>query len=562
MKNWRSLIALVVVVIVAARADVGASNGVQFYADQCSPALPNNGVQDDAAPLRSCMAAMPTGATMNLDGSKPYYFASHSGSNSVWGGQPCESYLLSGQTLELNGATITQSAAEASPGNIFMICAGSPNFNYPGSMGGSPAFDAIADTAANATSVTLSIPADAANYNPGDDIYIDCGSDAGDTDIFVGWNQVSSTNSSTGVINLNYPMLKPYAHGAAGCPGSPSAARIYDWTTSGGGSSGYDLGPMAHDVYIEGPGTLQQGAGGSLSPIAFEGTTSWGIDNVTELNTGPGQFAFANNLHLGHLDNDVMSGSGCGGDTNFNPGEFTSSLNDVEYNTATLTGVGCTPGQFERAFGDSEGDEANSYSYNTATLLAGGSPNAGGSACDYTYNTWGDTFDHETCNSPYVGFEDGGANGQAGPTTVTNGNYAAANNDLILQESGDQATGNTITENSGAIGIYIPGGAGWAQASNNVINFATAAPYAGAIVIGSQGTYAYSSQIGPNTLSCSASNCASGSIGIYVVDPRTLLPSATLTIAAQSFTGFTDDIALLGAVLTEVPQLTILSAAE
>jgi hypothetical protein len=58
MKSWRTLLALVVVVIVAARTDVGASNGVQFYADQCSPALPNNGVQDDATPLRSCMAAM------------------------------------------------------------------------------------------------------------------------------------------------------------------------------------------------------------------------------------------------------------------------------------------------------------------------------------------------------------------------------------------------------------------------------------------------------------------------------------------------------------------------
>jgi hypothetical protein len=558
VKSWL-LIALVVVVIVVGNTGAWAGNWVQFYADQCNPALPNNGVQDDAAPLRSCMAKMPEGATMNLDGNKPYYFASHSNSNPVWYGQLCETYLLSGQMLEFDGATITQSAGEASPSNIFMICAGSPNFNYPGSMGGSPTFDATADTAANATSVTLSIPADAANYNPGDDIYIDCGSDAGNADIFVGWNQVNNTNSSTGVINLMYPMLKPYAHGAAGCPGSAGSARIYDWTTSGGGSSSYNLGPMAHYVYIEGPGTLYQGAGGSLSPIVFEGTTGWAIDNITELNSGNGQFAFANNLHLGRLYNDVLSTSGCGGDTNFNAGEFTSSLNEVEYNTATLTGLGCTSGQFERAFGDSQGDESNSYSYNTATLLAGGSANTWGSTCDYTYNTWGDTFDHSHCNSPYVGFEDGGNNGQAGPTAVTNGNYTTANHALILQESGDQATGNTITENTGYIGIYIPGGSGWAQASNNVINYGIQAPYFGAIVIGGWGTYAYDSQIGPNIMSCLASNCANGSIGIYVEDPGTLLPSATLTIALQTFIGFTDDIALLGAVLSNVPQLTILT---
>ena len=560
MKSWRLLIGPLFVVTVLANTRAWAINWKQFYADQCKPALPNNGVQDDAAPLRSCMAAMPEGATMNLDGNKPYYFASHSNSNSVWYGQLCETYLLSSQMLMLNGATITQSAAEASPSNIFMICAGSPNFNYPGSMGGSPTFDAIADTPPNATSVTLLTPSDAANYNPGDDIYIDCGSDAGNADIFVGWNQVNNTNSATGVINLLYPMLKPYAHGAAGCPGSPSAARIYDWTTSGGGSSSYNLGPMTHDVYIEGPGTIKQGAGGSLSPIVFEGTTSWDIDSITELNTGNGQFAFANNLHLGHMYHDVLSAAGCGGDTNLNAGEFTSSINDVEDNAVTLTGLGCTSGQFERAFGDSQGDESNLYAYNTTTLLAGGSANTWGSTCDYTYHTWGDTFDHSICNSPYVGFEDGGNNGQAGPTAVTNGNYTAANHDLILQESGDQATGNTITENTGYIGIYIPGASGWAQVSKNVINYGTQAPYFGAIVIGSWGNYAYDSQIGPNILSCLASNCANGSIGIYVVDPGTLLPSATLTIDAQSFTGFTEDIALLGAVLTNVPQLTILTA--
>jgi hypothetical protein len=72
MKTWRTLIALAVVVIVIARTDAGASNGVQFYADQCDPALPNNGAQDDAAALRSCMAAMPDilAATQSGPGSR------------------------------------------------------------------------------------------------------------------------------------------------------------------------------------------------------------------------------------------------------------------------------------------------------------------------------------------------------------------------------------------------------------------------------------------------------------------------------------------------------------
>src|ERR1700728_4605698 len=81
----------------------------QFYADDCG--LPNDGLHDDAAPLRSCMETMPSGATMNLDPSKPYYFSTYGSSDPLWGPQQCELYLRSNQTLNLNGASLTDSAA-------------------------------------------------------------------------------------------------------------------------------------------------------------------------------------------------------------------------------------------------------------------------------------------------------------------------------------------------------------------------------------------------------------------------------------------------------------------
>ena len=228
-------------------------NGLQYYADDCG--LPNNGTGDDAAPLRACMALMPAGATMNLDGTKQYYFNSHA-LGTAFTGDNCESNVLSNQTLNFNGATITQSAAEVSVSDNFIICAGAPVFNTPGSSGGSPTFIPINDTALNASSVTTVTASNAGTFNPGDDIYIDWGNNIHNQDVCVGWNQVSDVNASTGVINLKFPMLKSYVHtngGNTGCD-SPfysttnTAARIYDWTTHPGCTTGtYNCSPLAHD---------------------------------------------------------------------------------------------------------------------------------------------------------------------------------------------------------------------------------------------------------------------------------------------------------------------------
>jgi hypothetical protein len=107
-------------------------------------------------------------------------------------------------------------------------------------------------------------------------------------------------------------------------------------------------------------------------------------------------FLFTNNNHLSVLSYDSVRGSGCAGDTNFNAGEFTSSMNTITDNTAFVTCAGHGNSQGEKVFGDSEGDEFNHCSYNTPTISASGSTNVGLSECDYAYNTWGDTFDHET----------------------------------------------------------------------------------------------------------------------------------------------------------------------
>jgi hypothetical protein len=515
-----------------ASAGTAATNlGLQYYADNCG--LPNNGSSDDAAGLRTCMAAMPAGATMNLDGSKPYYFASHSSSDAIFGSQPCEIYAKTGITLKLNGATITQSPAESAVSGIFMICVGSLNFNNPGASGGSPTFDAIADTPANATSVTLSTPANAANYHAGDDLYIDCGSNTGDADIFVGWDEVNDVNSSTGIINLKYPMLKPYNHTATGCPGSPSAARIYDWTTSGGGSSGANLGPLAHDIYIEGPGTLLTGSSDSDAPIVIQGVVRWGIDYITVINPGNGQFAFANNNHLGHMDHDVLTGWGCSGDTAFNAGEFTSSYNSIDWDKATSTGdpgVGCGSSTHEAVFGDAEGTEAEQYDHDTAQVLVGLSsnpPNLG--ACLFTGGSWGETVDHMECyaQSPMNGIEDtiGVATSllaTQGPIKVTNSHITSSSNALNLQVPDDVAIGNTLDcPNSGGC-LNFPYWSG--RAIGNTINMSACGSNTYGITIGT----ATSSSIIGNTIHDLSGTCSAG------INISGSSSSSNLTLAGNS----------------------------
>jgi hypothetical protein len=316
-------------------------------------------------------------------------------------------------------------------------------------------------------------------------IYIDCGVNAvppaGDVDIFVGWDQVCGNgNTRTGAIPLCHPLLKPYT--AAECTsGNP---RIFDYNTSKASGAGGYGGPLATNITIE-DGKLNSG---TTNGILLEGTVGALVTHINDPSMNPlatSGFLFANNNHLSVISYNSVSGPGCTGDTNFNAGEFTSSMNTITQNTAFITGVGCTSGQGEKVFGDSEGDEANHYSYNTATIQAGGSANPGLSSCDYAYNTWGETFDHENCTSAYTGFIDGpaGNSGQAGPTSVTNGTYVAANNDLTMQVPGDQAAGNIITETGGGIAIYL---LGEAALSNNVIGLTTVATQFGALAIQSR----------------------------------------------------------------------------
>ena len=588
VKRSRSLTALGIVLIIAVSSGVVAARiekghgtspayksskrELQFFADQCNPPLPNNGISDDAMPLRACMARMPRNAIMNLDGRKPYYFASHDSSDPVWGKSAnCEISLRSNQALNLNGAAITPSKAEQAVNSDFMICAGSPaGSNTPllryGAAGN---FIRINNTAPDARSVTVSRWASGPNnggtarcsgaacasqFRAGDYIYIDYGCNAvpecgGDADIFIGWDQVCANgNAATGVIPLCYPLLKPYASSGRYHP------RIFDYNTSVRTTPGGYGGPMAADITIEN-GTINSG---TTNGILLEGTVGALISHIHDPNMKPlaaSGFLFANNNHLSVISYNSVHGPGCTGDTDFNAGEFTSSMNTITHNSAVVTGIGCgSSSQAEKVFGDSEGDEANHYSYNTATILAGGTVNPISSACDYAYATWGDTFDHEDCHSAYAGFLDGpaGDGGQAGPTAVTNGIYVAARNNFTMQVPGDQAIGNTITETGGGIAVYLLAGA---RISGNTINVENKSSEFGAIALqsGVGGNTVYNSVFSRNVFNCLVpGGCKNG---IYLEDPGKLLPSARLTFTDQTFNGFNSNIALLGSARSNLPEL-------
>jgi hypothetical protein len=488
--------------------------GLKFYTDNCRPALPNDGVHDDAANLRACMATMPVGtaAEMIFDGTKPYYFSSHSSSDpltslgSNWGGNLCETYLRSQQTLNLNGATIVQSNTEAAAG-AYAICAGANDQNTPNSG----AFYPISATGANAQSITLATPTNASNFPAGTFGYIDCGQNNSDDDKDIGWFEVAAPggNSSTGLVPLAYQLIKPYnASYDSQCSGGPGP-RIYRWNANS---------PMAIGTTIEN-GTLVAGSGGLTSMIAFSGNAYGAITGITEYTAA--QFIFGNNNHLSTFNHDVVKTPGCGGDTYFNPGEFTSSLNDLEFDKCVATGAGCASSQFERCFGDSEGDEANYYLDDISTLETGGSPNAS-SSCLYTANSYGDIFDAQICDSAYQGFTDPSAFGQSGSTTVRNSNFSCGGTGCVLLEGPyDQFIDNYVVGTGGQIDVYVPGSGNLdfpVIEGNTIIQGGASAGAFGAMYFGNADP-AYTSKVIGNNLFCQALTGCSSKDGIELGGP-------------------------------------------
>jgi hypothetical protein len=541
-----------------------SADDTQFYADDCG--LPNDGVNDDAAPLRSCMEAMPSGATMNLDGSKPYYFSTYGSSDLLWGPQQCELYLRSNQTLNLNGASLTDTAAVEAAGATF-ICAGSPNFNYPGSVSGvgTPVFYNINPTAQNATQIVTANAADAANFSPGDDIYIDGGTQL--LHLCIGWDEVSSVNPSTGVINLEYPLLKAYPGTSSTCAGL--TPRIYDWST---GNGAYNLGPLAHNVTIENGTITQVSTSSSIGPIILEGSVhpivrNLNLHNVT--NGGSGAI-FGNNNHLGIFNNIKVDGYGCTQDFTLFPGGFTSSLNLVENSVVKSSGnpgVGCGSGNSEIAYGDEEGGEGNVFKNDTATMLPGNTSNeANPISCALENRSWGDLYNGLTCNSPAgEGFADQCvgtgpclraqvATGEIGPTVVKNSQISCFNGCLVGGAPGDQFVNNTSVGigNGGSLNVYLPTSA-VSVTGNTIIQNATGRTYA--LYIGNADA-SYGSDIENNTLSCQPSRRGNCLNGLYIALPSGESSSTQpLTIIDNQITGFENDYVYPGAVV--FPDATI-----
>ena len=439
-----------------------STNSRRYYADQCV-GMRNDGLHDDEAPLEHCMASMPRGAAMNLDGNKSYLFIRYT-RNTPWAATTkCGIYLGSNQSLYLNGATINTSQSFRSA-NAFPICAGGPmSSNTPESTYGAAGnFIQINDVITVPTrTVTVSASASAPNnggkascsgvacanqFKAGDYVYMDCGTNTPqDYDIFVGWNQVQRANASTGVITMVYPVMKNYA--AANCAsGNP---RVFDITTSRASSAGGLGGPLAQNIAIEGPGTI---ISPSQSPITLQGTVNYDVGHIVVPSLPGNGFLFANQNHFGRVHDNIMTGPGCGGDTDLNGGEFTSSYNLIDHNTVTATGVGCTSRSHIFAEGDSEGDEFNTYRDNIIKILPGGSVGAAAGYCDYTTNTWGDKFEGTHCNSADGGFTDpvyanGGPAPGAGPVQLIGGVYTVYGNDnaaISLNAAGDELINTNI----------------------------------------------------------------------------------------------------------------------
>jgi hypothetical protein len=512
------------------------------------------------------METMPSGATMNLDPSKPYFFSTYGSSDPLWGPQQCELYLRSNQTLNLNGASLTDTAAVEAAGATF-ICAGSPNFNYPGSVSGvgTPVFYNINPTAQNATQVATTNAADAANFSPGDDIYIDGGTQL--LHLCIGWDEVSNVNPSTGVINLQYPLLKAYPGTSSTCAGL--TPRIYDWST---GNGSYNLGPLAHNVTIENGTITQVSNNSSIGPIVLEGTVHPILQNLHlhNVNNGGSGAIFDNNNHLGIFNNIEVDGYGCTTDFTLYPGAFTSSLNVVEnsvVNSSGNPGVGCGSNESEIAYGDEEGGEGNVFENDTATMLPGNTSNeANPINCALENRSWGDVYEGLTCNSPAgAGFADqcigtgpclraAVAPGEIGSIVVENSQISCFSGCLIGGVAGDQFVDNTSigVGAGGSLNVYLPTSP-VNVTGNTIIQNATGRTYA--LYIGNADA-SYGSVIENNTISCQPSRRGSCLNGLYVALPLGESSSTQpLTVIDNQVTRFRNDYVYPGA--TVFPDATI-----
>ena len=265
----------------------------------------------------------------------------------------------------------------------------------------------------------------AGKIKAGDYLYIDCGCNGttsggcgGDVDVFVGWDQAATNgNTSTGLVSLVYPLLKPYT--AAEC--SAGNPRIFDYNNSVDGL-GYYSGPLYSNITIKNGTIANQNP--DVGAIVMTGVVGGDIEHINALNVGA-YFMDAGNNHLLHVHDNYAYGPGCNsGDTMFNPGEFTSSLNIVDHNYIVATGLGCDSGLI-RDIGDSEGDEQNIYKDNFIYLWALGSVADTNSFAEYSSNVWGERFKGNYLSTYYSCFgdpqnENGGPAYGAGPVVIDN----------------------------------------------------------------------------------------------------------------------------------------------
>lgn len=518
--------------------------GLQFYADNCA-GIVNDGTSDDALPLRNCLAAIATtypngGWTMNLDGAKPYFFNSSTITDPVWGGQQCDLVLKTPQSLNWNHASINYGSTDPNGVNE-SICVGTPNFNTPGTAGGSPTFDTIGTTTGNTSTITLTTHANAANYHTGDDIYVDCGVNT--NHVGVGWSQVSTTgNASTGVLNLKYPLVKPYPGTNSVCVGQ--TPRIYDWTTSGGGSSGANLGPLANNITIDGGGgSITTASNTTSAPFTWEGSNNVTLANMTIFAQS---FAvFANNNHLATINNVHVIGQGCSSDFVLYSGQFASAFNTVENSSVNATGIGCAAHVIP--FGDSEGAESMTWTNDTATIQAA----AAGTliAGMFEFESWNIQLSQMKIQddaSGGYGYAEQTSTGTDGPKFITNSTIISPNQTAaLLQTNGDQLIGNTLQSNAQV--VYIQGAGGVTVQGNQIVNGSSSF---GAVEV--QGGYC--STISGNTLNCANGSCGAGfnvvNPGSSNTCPLTII-SNSVPLGSGQYTGVG-----LGAQ-TNLPNLTV-----
>lgn len=229
----------------------------------CLEAVGDN-VTDDTAALVACAAATPQSGMLILKQGKTYYTATQTAHN----GTPCNIFIPHGIHIYGNGATIRTDPTLSNTNSATLCLYQAGQIDYESVATHYP----TGTINVGDSTITLTTHANAANFAPGDRIWIR--GEVVDLNN-IGLNRVSSANATTGVLTLYSPVRKTYST-------TPVVANVQAYT-------GLDY-RISDLTFL--PGQIQATLATQIDGLTFSGVN---IYTTTSVGSEPNQWNYIQN---------------------------------------------------------------------------------------------------------------------------------------------------------------------------------------------------------------------------------------------------------------------------